>query len=84
MGLPVVGQRPQGDTWCGASDMIGNAAELCFPDQEGYYLEPVTESFVARGGSYNSDKFSSRVTSRHSILTTRKEDIGIRIVIRRK
>ncbi|MDI6722775.1 MAG: SUMF1/EgtB/PvdO family nonheme iron enzyme, partial [Candidatus Aenigmarchaeota archaeon] len=75
-----VGSKTESDSWCGASDMIGNAAEVCYARHK-YYLKPREETLVTRGGSYQSNPFDSRTTSRHPIWYPERDDIGFRLVV---
>ncbi|MBI3336306.1 SUMF1/EgtB/PvdO family nonheme iron enzyme [Candidatus Peregrinibacteria bacterium] len=77
------GQRPESESWCGVSDLIGNAAEVCEMETE-TYTKKVEHPLVARGGSYQSDAQNSRTTSRHPLWNPKRDDIGLRIVIRLK
>jgi len=79
--LQAVDQAGDGESWCGAVGMAGNAAELCIPVKD-LYQEQRTEKLVARGGSFKSNPIDGRVTSRHLIHTPNVDHIGFRLVIR--
>jgi formylglycine-generating enzyme required for sulfatase activity len=76
-----VGKFPKSNSWCGASDMIGNAAEVCEIDTE-IYVQKTEHPLVARGGSYTSDEYECRTTSRHLLWNPQRDNIGFRIIIR--
>jgi formylglycine-generating enzyme required for sulfatase activity len=67
-----------------ACNMIGNVKEICRSNNEKYTQIFNQFDYVARGGSFAEDKFSARTTSRHLRKRMKSDDIGIRLIIRKK
>ncbi len=84
-GPAQVGTRPEGVSWVGALDMIGNLWEwtttIFDPDlypypydaEDGREAQTASETFrVIRGGSFNDDAFFQRAASRKGKHTTQE------------
>ena len=81
--LEEVNKLSDNKSWCGAVDMIGNAAEVCKIDKLNYAQKPEPKIVLAsRGGSYFSKQYACRTTSRHLLSNSDRVDVGFRIVIR--
>ncbi len=77
--LLAVGSKPESDSWVGASDMLGNATEMCSID-EVYQRNDEYASVSARGGRYFSDDLNATTTTRHLLYSGQRVDVGFRIV----
>ncbi|MEM9544482.1 MAG: SUMF1/EgtB/PvdO family nonheme iron enzyme [Bacteroidota bacterium] len=68
-----------------ACNMLGNVKELCKANHEYYTSEFNKDTkYIARGGSYIEDRFGARTTSRHLRSNINSEDIGLRLIIKKK
>lgn len=78
--LLAVGSKVDSDSWIGASDMLGNASEICSIDDV-YQKNDEYAVVSARGGRYFSDHLSSTTTTRHLLYNAERDDVGFRIVV---
>jgi len=79
--LVEIGENANSQSWCGAIDMLGNAAEMCGIDAVSYIYQS-NAALVARGGSFRSNQYDSRTTSRHLLYNANRDDIGFRILVK--
>ena len=85
IGMRSVEVEKQLCSWINACDMLGNLKEVCYANHEVYTSVANTSmKYCARGGSYIEDRFSARTTSRHIRSSISGEDIGIRLIIKKK
>jgi serine/threonine-protein kinase len=79
-GANMVGQFPEGKTWCGASDMIGNVAEWTADVSKLYGNgEFFQHSKMVRGGSFKESKDKPwAILRRHKDQRVFADDIGFR------